>query len=425
MTEGPARTYHSNGAHRRAPSGIGTYHFTHGASPMVYSTHRSGILARVCLLSLLPLPASATFHFWDVTEVYSNADGSVQFVEFFTTSNSQDELFGEDLTSNANTYTFPHDLGATDPVGNPNGGGNNATANQHFLVATPGFASIPGAPAPDYVLDAENFFDTVADTLTLVFADSLAFTSGELPTDGVNSLNEDFGGANRQSAANSPTNFAGVSGSIDLSGPPSSITLGHADHFQEGGVENWAGGSNPVNQPTGGPDGAGDHYLEISAVSFNLGTFNAVQWSGDYDAEGVDTIDFDLNNFGPDSLSLRVVLFTPGCDLGGAACTAWTSTNATALASGSGWVTASFSLAEADMTRVLGSDSHTASLQNVERLLIRHDDGAPDPPGSGPLVTATLGIDNVTALPEPSGLSGLLAGGGALAALRRRRSGLA
>jgi hypothetical protein len=176
-------------------------------------------ISTLLVLLLTAGAAQAAFHLWDVTEVYSNADGSVQFVEFFTTTNSQDELFGHDVTSTATTFTIPHDLGTADPVGNPNGGGNNATANQHFLIATPGFAALPGAPTPDYVFDATNFFDTVADTITLVSADSLAFTSGELPIDGVMSLNEDFGGINRATAVNSPTNFAGDTGSIDASPP--------------------------------------------------------------------------------------------------------------------------------------------------------------------------------------------------------------
>ena len=65
--------------------------------------------------------------------------------------------------------------------------------------------------------------------------------------------------------------------------------------------------------------------------------------------------------------------------------------------SGSGWVTASFSVKEADLTLVLGSDSYTTSLSNVERVLIRHDDGTPSPPDTEPPVSATLGIDNVAA----------------------------
>lgn len=161
--------------------------------------------------------ARAAFHLWDVTEVYSNADGSVQFIEFFTTTNNQDELFGHDVTSTANTFTIPHDLGTADPEGNPNGGGDNATANRHFLIATPAFEAVPGAPTPDYVLPGPLFFDTGGDTVTLVNADAITFSMGELPLDGVQSLNEDFGGTNRTTATNSPTNFAGESSSIDLS----------------------------------------------------------------------------------------------------------------------------------------------------------------------------------------------------------------
>jgi hypothetical protein len=183
--------------------------------------HPRSILLNVLLLLAFPAQgAFAAFHLWDITEVYSNADGSVQFIEFFTTTNSQDELFGHDVTTNANTFTIPHDLGTADPIGNPNGGGDNATANRFFLIATPGFAAIPGAPEPDYVLAGPLFFSTGGDTITLVGADSLAFAGGELPLDGVQSLNESFGGLNRLAAVNSPTNFAGDTGSIDLSASP-------------------------------------------------------------------------------------------------------------------------------------------------------------------------------------------------------------
>lgn len=200
--------------------------------------------------------------------------------------------------------------------------------------------------------------------------------------------------------------------------PVAGITLGQVDDFQDATLQGWSGGSSPTNQPSGGPDGTGDRYLELTAAGFNLGAFNTAQWSGDYLAEGVGRVRFDLDNFGPESVSLRVVIFTPGCEFGSMACTAWSSTDATVLASGSGWVTAEFSLAEADMTRVLGTASFADTLQNVERILLRHDDGAPDPPGVSAFVTATLGVDNVTALPEPSVAAGLAAGALLLAGLR-------
>jgi len=158
---------------------------------------------------LLPLRAHALFHLWDITEVYSNADGSVQFIEFATTSNFQDELTGHALQSSLATYVFPTDL---DPDGL--GNGNDATANQHMLVATPAFASQPGAVTPDFVLDGPEFFDLVQDAIDFAGVDGFAWTTSELPTNGVDSLNEPFGSNVRSVAVNSPTNFAGEVGEL-------------------------------------------------------------------------------------------------------------------------------------------------------------------------------------------------------------------
>jgi hypothetical protein len=199
------------------------------------------------------------------------------------------------------------------------------------------------------------------------------------------------------------------------------IALNQVDDFQDGTLKGWTGGSSPTNVATGGPAGAGDRYLRISANGSNLGSFNNVQWAGDYSAATVGKIEMNLDNFGPNPVSLRVTLFTPGCSSGPGTCTAWTSTTATTIAAGSGWVTASFSLAEADLTQVFGSGTYAASISNVERVLIRHDDGAPSPPGTTAPVTATLGIDNVKALPEPSTLFGVITGAALLAGSHRRK----
>src|SRR4029079_8797579 len=80
--------------------------------------------------------ALATFHEWKIDQVYSNADGSVQYVDFVLAAPSDDErfLFGRTLTAGLNSHslTFGSDL-PSEPV-----------AGQHFLVATPGFAAIAG-----------------------------------------------------------------------------------------------------------------------------------------------------------------------------------------------------------------------------------------------------------------------------------------
>jgi hypothetical protein len=168
---------------------------------------------------LAPFVAGAAFHLWDITEVYSNDDGSVQFVEFATGTNNQDELINHTLISDLATFTFPTDLDP-DEMGN----GNGATANQHMLVATPAFASQPGAVTPDFVLDDPEFFDFVQDSLDFAGFNTFGWASGELPTNGIDSLHEPFGSDVRTVDINSPTNFAGEAG--ELPEPSGALMLG-------------------------------------------------------------------------------------------------------------------------------------------------------------------------------------------------------
>ncbi len=160
---------------------------------------------------LVPFAAGATFHFWDITEVYSNADGSVQFIELATSANNQDELFDHTLVSGIATFTFPTDLDP-DAMGN----GNGATAGQHMLVATPAFASQPGAVTPDFVLDGPDFFDFVMDSIDFAGVNTFALGLDELPINGFDSLHEPFGSNVRTVAINSPTNFAGEVGELPV-----------------------------------------------------------------------------------------------------------------------------------------------------------------------------------------------------------------
>lgn len=159
------------------------------------------VLALLALL-LSAAPARAVFHLWDITEIYSNTDGSIQFVEFSTNASFQGRLLNHELVSVSfeNRFTIPSSLPTN-------------TASRSFLVATPGFTVAAGI-APDYTLDGPLFFDPGGDSVRLVGADGITFGPGELPTDGTHSLNETFGGGSRTTAPNSPTNFAGQTGSI-------------------------------------------------------------------------------------------------------------------------------------------------------------------------------------------------------------------
>jgi serralysin len=166
------------------------------------------VVAVVVLIGLGATTAEATFHEWKISEVYSNATGTVQFIEFLQPSFSfDDERFvaGQTLTDAAFGHTFT--FGSSLP--------NQPPPSSHFLVATPGYAALSGVPAADYVLPANNFFNTAGDTLTFAtFVDQLQFTGAQFPTNGTSSLNRDYGATTLTTARNSPTNFAGQSGSV-------------------------------------------------------------------------------------------------------------------------------------------------------------------------------------------------------------------
>jgi Dockerin type I domain len=170
------------------------------------------LLASLFGIILATTSAQATFHLWQITQLYSDPTGTVQFIEL-TNGNFDGEnlLMGHTITSNTNSYTFPNNL----PFN---------TANHHFLIATPGYVAITGAPAPDYVLPSNNFFSVTSDTINYAGFNSLTFTAGQLPTDGVNSLNRAYNSTILFVAENSPTNFAGNAGNVSPPPPQSAFS---------------------------------------------------------------------------------------------------------------------------------------------------------------------------------------------------------
>lgn len=156
---------------------------------------RASFVGAILFLTLLS-QAFGLNHLWEITEIYSNDDGTIQFIELFTAFTGEGVLFSKTFTTNGNTYVYPNNL-----IGE--------TASTNFLMATSGFAALPGAPTPDYTIP-DNFFDRDGDTLTFVPGnDIVSFTSGQLPVDGINSIDDLL-----VVGVNSPTNFAGVTGSV-------------------------------------------------------------------------------------------------------------------------------------------------------------------------------------------------------------------
>lgn len=159
-------------------------------------------LAAVAALSI-GTQVDAGSHLWRFNEIYSNADGSIMFIELKECcgANNETVLAGKDVSSNGASFIFPANLPCS-----------NCTANKHLLLATAAYAALPGVPAPDYIIDA-NFFDVNGDTLTYWFYGDATWSFGMVPTDGSLSLTIDS-----EMQVNSPTNFAGETGTIDIGG---------------------------------------------------------------------------------------------------------------------------------------------------------------------------------------------------------------
>ena len=116
-------------------------------------------LALRWVLALVALVAAsaawATFHTYQIDEIFSNADGTVQFIVLREAAgmNGQNFLAGRTLTStggSANqTFTFPTNLGVSMDTGY--GQMLTPTAFTRVLIATQGFAQL-GIVAPDYLI---------------------------------------------------------------------------------------------------------------------------------------------------------------------------------------------------------------------------------------------------------------------------------
>jgi hypothetical protein len=161
------------------------------------------------IAGLAATTVAANSHLWRIHEIYSNDDGSIQFIEMQEINGADGEfnLVGRWFQTNAFQYAFPNDL-------------PGPTAYKKFLMATAGFAALPGAPTPDYVIP-DNFIDPAGDTLNFFVYDSFSLAPGLLPTDGTLSLDR----YDQVALENSPTNFAGATDSIRFPVPPCTLSV--------------------------------------------------------------------------------------------------------------------------------------------------------------------------------------------------------
>ena len=175
------------------------------------------------IVAVCAMPAQAAFHLFRIDQVYSNADGTVQYVVMreSTGSNGENLWQGNFLTTTGpagmQNIQFPSNL----PSSN--------TASKSVLIATSGFAAL-NLVTPDYTIPA-GFIPIGGGTLSYASGvDSIALPA--LPTDGATAIDR-----NGNHVAATPKNFADATTTLMASSPPPPATTPDLD--QQGLTGSW------------------------------------------------------------------------------------------------------------------------------------------------------------------------------------------
>ena len=163
--------------------------------------------------------ASAQNYTWRFEQIYSNADGNIQFVVVYDQSgntNNQDVLVGIELQSVHNSAEHAHDPGYVSAYDFPNNLPSNQTAGRRFLIGTQAFASL-NLIKPDFIVE-DQFIPQLQGSIELLKGRNsidLALNY-PLPNDGVNGLYRDAPNVR----SNLATNFAGQTASVPAGAKP-------------------------------------------------------------------------------------------------------------------------------------------------------------------------------------------------------------
>jgi hypothetical protein len=158
------------------------------------------LTAFTCAAAMLASSSQAEFHLWSIRELYTNLDGTQQFIEFSDSFGGQQFVSSQQIQvtdqagTTTHTFMIPNNL-------------PGESFNRAFLIATSSFAAAPGAVTPDFIIPDGFLF---ADGGTIDFFGLNSGTYNALPTNGI--LSRDFEGNTNQS--NSPQNFAGAVGHV-------------------------------------------------------------------------------------------------------------------------------------------------------------------------------------------------------------------
>jgi autotransporter-associated beta strand protein len=162
-------------------------------------TRRLALWAAVVVGSLAVAPtAQAAFHLWNISELYTNSSGTLQFIELSTAASGQNFVGNHSITitfGSQHTFTIPSNLSTS-----------TDTTNKDFLIGTAGIQAA-GAPAPDFIMP-NGFLFSGGGSISFFGANPGSYTA--LPTDGTMARLFTAG----TNIANNPQNFAGQTGKV-------------------------------------------------------------------------------------------------------------------------------------------------------------------------------------------------------------------
>ncbi len=156
--------------------------------------HPASRLAAVLFATLLALPAGAAFHLFTINEAYSNASGTVQYIELTALTGGQQFTQGHTIVSSAPAQPTRSFTLASNLPGD--------TSGRKVLFGTAGVQAMFGV-TPDYIIP-DGFLHTVAGQINWAEGSDV-WAHPAIPTNGV-ALNRDG-----STSAPSPQNFANTS----------------------------------------------------------------------------------------------------------------------------------------------------------------------------------------------------------------------
>ena len=187
---------------------------------------------------------------------------------------------------------------------------------------------------------------------------------------------------------------------VMVSSHAQAVMLHQIDVFDAGSTADWQVGGDPSrtrgpdNVPGGGPAGPDDGFLRYTTDATNTGgrflVINSAQWAGNYIDAGVTGISVSAKNLGQAELQMRLLLEGPGG--------AYFSLDAAPLAVDGDWQSVFFPISPSSLG---GGDNLAGTLVAVRQIRLFHNPTASFP---GPVLQASIGLDDIQAVPEPTGL---------------------